>query len=274
MNQSLRVSLLSLVGCFGISAFLMSSSFAQVNGPGPSPSGDFDTVINLPGDEAIISDGFGEEVGGIPGQTVQLNVSDGGALGAFFDAEAGGEVNISGGDVGSFLSANDGSEVNISGGTVGNALSANAGSVVNISGGNLGNFRANPDSVVNLIGRRFFLDGVELGALQEAQAFTITDRNVLLSGLLADGGQFSLPLNGFPTDVGFFFSADATFNVTLTNRVLVGDVNLDGDVNFLDIAPFIAILSSVTFQAEADVNGSGSVNFIDIFPFIGILSDQ
>ena len=236
MNQSLRVSLLSLVGCFGISAFLMSSSFAQVNGPGPSPSGDFDTVINLPGDEAIISDGFGEEVGGIPGQTVQLNVSDGGALGAFFDAEAGGEVNI--------------------------------------SGGNLGNFRANPDSVVNLIGRRFFLDGVELGALQEDQAFTITDRNVLLSGLLADGGQFSLPLNGFPTDVGFFFSADATFNVTLTNPVLVGDVNLDGDVNFLDIAPFIAILSSVTFQAEADVNGSGSVNFIDVFPFIGILSDQ
>ena len=83
-----------------------------------------------------------------------------------------------------------------------------------------------------------------------------------------------MPLNGFPTDVGFFFSADATFNVTLINRVLVGDVNLDGDVNFLDIAPFIAILSSVTFQAEADVNGSGSVNFIDVFPFIGILSDQ
>ena len=54
--------------------------------------------------------------------------------------------------------------------------------------------------------------------------------------------------------------------------VLLGDVNLDGVVNFLDISPFIAFLSTSDFQAEADVNESGAVNFLDISTFIAILS--
>ena len=55
---------------------------------------------------------------------------------------------------------------------------------------------------------------------------------------------------------------------------VLGDVNLDGDVNFLDIAPFIAILSSGGSQAQADVDQNGEVNFLDIAPFIGILANQ
>ena len=54
--------------------------------------------------------------------------------------------------------------------------------------------------------------------------------------------------------------------------VLIGDVNLSGEVNFDDIAPFIGILSSTDFQAEADIDGSGTVDFDDIAPFIRILS--
>ena len=57
-----------------------------------------------------------------------------------------------------------------------------------------------------------------------------------------------------------------------TPPILVGDVNLDGIVNFSDIAPFIALLTSGTFQVEADCNQDGSVNFLDIASFIGILS--
>lgn len=52
---------------------------------------------------------------------------------------------------------------------------------------------------------------------------------------------------------------------------LLGDVNLDGFVNFLDIAPMIAILSSSGFQAEADCDENGVVDFLDISPFIDIL---
>ena len=54
--------------------------------------------------------------------------------------------------------------------------------------------------------------------------------------------------------------------------VLIGDVNLDGEVDFADISSFIAALSSGTFQAEADTDENGVVNFADISGFIAILS--
>jgi len=53
---------------------------------------------------------------------------------------------------------------------------------------------------------------------------------------------------------------------------LLGDVNLDGAVNFLDIRPFIALLTNGDFQKEADIDRSREVNFLDITPFIAILS--
>jgi hypothetical protein len=55
---------------------------------------------------------------------------------------------------------------------------------------------------------------------------------------------------------------------------LLGDVDLSGDVTFLDIAPFIDLLSSNGFQAEADIDQNGEVTFLDISPFIDILSGQ
>lgn len=55
---------------------------------------------------------------------------------------------------------------------------------------------------------------------------------------------------------------------------LLGDVNVDSVVNFLDIAPFIALLTSNAFQCEGDVNEDGVVSFLDIAPFIAILAAQ
>jgi len=52
---------------------------------------------------------------------------------------------------------------------------------------------------------------------------------------------------------------------------ILGDCNLDGDVNFFDIAPFIVLLSSGDFLEEADCNQDGVVNFSDIAPLIAIL---
>lgn len=56
--------------------------------------------------------------------------------------------------------------------------------------------------------------------------------------------------------------------------VLLGDVDLDGAITFLDIFPFISILIADGFQAEADCNGDGRVGFLDIAPFIAILGSQ
>ena len=54
---------------------------------------------------------------------------------------------------------------------------------------------------------------------------------------------------------------------------LLGDVNLSGSVDFLDIVPFVAVLSDERFQSEADCNRDGIVDFLDISPFVAILSE-
>ena len=85
---------------------------------------------------------------------------------------------------------------------------------------------------------------------------TVSD-NRLLFTVLDRNGSFSL--------------IDLTLEST---DIMLGDVNLDGAVDFFDIAPFIDRLSTQTFQAEADIDGNGVVNFFDISPFIGLLSGQ
>ena len=59
---------------------------------------------------------------------------------------------------------------------------------------------------------------------------------------------------------------------SVLDSTLLGDVNLDGEVNFLDISPFIDRLSNGSFQSEADINQDGEVNFLDIGFFVDLLS--
>ena len=53
---------------------------------------------------------------------------------------------------------------------------------------------------------------------------------------------------------------------------LLGDVNMDGMIDFLDIPEFIARVTGGEFQAEADINGDGDVDFLDIPEFIDLLT--
>ena len=202
-------------------------------------------------------------------------------MGSTFFALSGSEENISGGTgVGSFFRAGPGSVLNISGGDWGRTLQAESGSIVNISGGNFGgalSFEASEGSFVNLSGSEFSIDGTPVSNLQPGQPVTITDRDVTLSGVLADGEPFSVDLdagNPYYDFLNFngFFSPDASLTLTLEVPFLLGDVNQDGVVDFFDIAPFVAVLTSQSFQAEADIDQNGVVNFFDIQPFIDILS--
>ncbi len=68
------------------------------------------------------------------------------------------------------------------------------------------------------------------------------------------------------------FEADGT--LALIGAGILGDVNQDGLVNFLDVAPFILVLTSNGFQEEADTNQDGAVTFLDIFAFINLLASQ
>ena len=241
------------------------------------------------GSEVNISGGTVDGFNAFNGSEVNIS---GGTVSDIFDAESGSTVNISGGTVGfGFFFANSGSEVNISGGTVSGKLGAFSGSVVNISGGTVSGrldaesgsevnisggtvddvFDAESGSMVNLMGTEFLLDGVLLDSLVAGEAFTINDRDVTLSGLLADGTPFEFDLNSTTNFFEDSFAPDATLTVTLSGALL-GDVNKDGVVDFLDISPFISLLSTGEFQDEADIDSSGTVDFLDISPFIVLLS--
>ena len=69
-------------------------------------------------------------------------------------------------------------------------------------------------------------------------------------------------------------TGDYTLRINSVSDFLLGDVNQDGFVSFLDISPFILILSNGGNQAEADANGDGSVDFLDISPFIVLLASS
>ncbi|MDB2687792.1 hypothetical protein N9Y42_11335 [Mariniblastus sp.] len=63
-----------------------------------------------------------------------------------------------------------------------------------------------------------------------------------------------------------------SINFTVASPVLLGDVNLDNQVDFSDIGPFISRLAAGAYQVEADIDQNEVVSFDDIAPFITILS--
>ena len=78
-----------------------------------------------------------------------------------------------------------------------------------------------------------------------------------------DAGQ-AMSGGGFTLTGGFWTGS--------TSAVLLGDVNCDGSINLLDVAPFVEAISSGIFVSKADINQDGSVNLLDVEPFINLLS--
>ena len=56
--------------------------------------------------------------------------------------------------------------------------------------------------------------------------------------------------------------------VEVAGDILIGDVNLDGMVTLLDVAPFIDRIQTGEFQLEADCNEDGVITLLDVDPFI------
>lgn len=65
---------------------------------------------------------------------------------------------------------------------------------------------------------------------------------------------------------------NAILSANIIEPTLLGDCNLDGVVNFLDISHFIVLISTSDYLEEADINLDGTVNFLDIGPFILLLN--
>ena len=95
--------------------------------------------------------------------------------------------------------------------------------------------------------------------------------SILRSPENADLGRIEVEFTGLATNTS------AHIYVALATAVpgLPGDVNLDGTVSLVfDLPRFIAILSAEGYQPEADIDLNGVVDFIDIGPFIDILSGR
>ncbi|MEM8944187.1 MAG: hypothetical protein AAGD11_03315 [Planctomycetota bacterium] len=190
---------------------------------------------------------------------------EGGTLGDRFEAKPGTLVQIEGGQIGERFNAESGSVINISGGVIGDDFDALFGSEINISGGSfLGDFDAFSGSEVNIFGQSFSVNGVPISNLPLGEAMAFDDRNVTLSGVLANGEDFS-----FTLDTDFFFNPNPNFAVgTQLNltRLIPGDYNHDGAVNELDYAvwrdSFETLVGSAGVGADGNFNG-----FIDTIDY-------
>jgi len=97
--------------------------------------------------------------------------------------------------------------------------------------------------------------------------FSITEPTGLI---VSFSGASDLGLGETQTSGPIRFSVSAFGEPTPT----LGDVNMDDIVDFSDIPPFIDVLASGDYQAEADIDQSGAVDFADIPGLIGLLSAQ
>ena len=192
------------------------------------------------------------------GSTVNIQ---GGTVGTSFEAYGGSKVNIAGGNVGGFFDALNGSVVNISAGSVGNHYDANSGSTTNISGGTVGDdFDAVSGSKVSLVGTQFVLGGVDITAtLSLYVPFTITSRNVILTGLLADGSTFSFNLNSSDSNSDFF-ATGAMLTVALG---VAGDFNHNGSVDAADYTLWRNSIGRSGASLAADANGDSQIDAAD-----------
>jgi hypothetical protein len=88
-----------------------------------------------------------------------------------------------------------------------------------------------------------------------------------LAELCLDSGHYVATL--FAAEI-----ADSTGNALVADHEFPfivpapGDVNWDGEVNGLDVAPFVELLISGVYLASADLNYDGGVNGLDVQPFV------
>ena len=73
-------------------------------------------------------------------------------------------------------------------------------------------------------------------------------------------------------DNNWWFAFDNVLVDADAGKFIVGDLNGDGEVNLLDVSPFVDALVNGIFIAAADINGDGEVNLLDVAPFVDLLT--
>ncbi len=93
--------------------------------------------------------------------------------------------------------------------------------------------------------------------------WTINDITVLPSGTVWGSGN--------TYDTGSPETLTARYIPCDSKPGQLGDINRDGQINLLDVAPFVNLVTTGMYQFEADINGDKVVDLLDISPFIDLL---
>ncbi|QEG33139.1 hypothetical protein [Bythopirellula goksoeyrii] len=181
----------------------------------------------------------------------------GGTIGSFFRA-ADSTVDVFSGSLGHNTSAEEGSEVRFIGGEVPGRYIAGGGSTTSIAGGlfnEMAEFLAYENSSVHLYGTQFELDGQDItSSLTYGSQVTIFDRDVRLTGLLADGSPITIDLyleGGSGADI---FSPNAQLTITL---IKPGDFDQNGVVNADDLTDWRSAYGTTTSNPFNSGDGDG-----------------
>ena len=182
------------------------------------------------------------------GYSVNVATSQNGII-QFNDAETLNYLSFIGGSRWGFPRDNDGPDV-----TVGQAQSVSSDLIIGMT-------------AINMLGGPGFseaLSSIDPGYDSNAQAFLCGRVEIQA---VAPG---RMELLAGPNDLGIaneydlLQSAFARANISVSAPFLLGDVNLDRRVDFLDIFSFVNVLSTGSYQAEADLNQDTRVDFLDI----------
>ncbi|MEM9412336.1 MAG: DUF4465 domain-containing protein, partial [Planctomycetota bacterium] len=96
---------------------------------------------------------------------------------------------------------------------------------------------------------------------------------VELSGM---AGAASIAIEFEGSDVGKFGLNTPVYvaidELFLSRPPALGDVNKDGEVNLLDIAPFVDLLTNQEYREVADINMDGMLDLLDVAPFVDLIA--
>ena len=62
------------------------------------------------------------------------------------------------------------------------------------------------------------------------------------------------------------------FGLDTIELTKVGDINCDGEIDLLDVAPFVSVLTGGNLTIKADINQDGVVDLLDVAPFVELLT--
>ncbi len=126
----------------------------------------------------------------------------------------------------------------------------------NLDGDFVPDFCAEGNGTMTIFGSDFAIDGVPV------PFGDITVATGQLTGTLEDGS---------PLDNDFEIDDNARI-ILAEATLLLGDVNCDGEINILDVAPFVQAITNGPFSAKADINQDGVNDLLDVAPFVALIT--